>query len=359
MHRGQSRDRSWAVHAISTLNPGYMAFVMASGIVAVGLSGVGVAALSGAVGLVCLVGYAVLLVLYAIRVVAFRSEVAADLRRADTSFGFFTLVAGTNVAGVVAGSLFGWWSLAVGLWLLGLIAFAVLGYAIPVASLLRPSVNPQIGQANGTWFLWTVAAQSVAILSIIVADHVGAASSAVVILAAVAWSVGVGLYGIELVSVFWRLTSRSFTPQNLTEPYWIAMGATAISVLAASKIIGAAEGVLDGGIVTVMRGAEFILWAWGSWLIPLLLLAGVWRLAQNRGRFFYAATVWGMVFPMGMYAVASASLSTVDRLPVADIIGRVWVAVAAVVWLVCFIAMVAHNIREAKDRRSTSYPTTV
>src|SRR5213078_2211994 len=44
-------------------------------------------------------GYLVLVVLYAWRLVSYRADIAGDLRNPARAFGFFTIVAGTDVLG--------------------------------------------------------------------------------------------------------------------------------------------------------------------------------------------------------------------------------------------------------------------
>ena len=69
----------------------------------------------------------------------------------------------------------------------------------------------------------------------------------------------------------------------------------------------------------------------------------------------YGATLWSMVFPLGMYAVAGIYLGRADDLPVVEAIGRGALWVAFVVWLAVFIAMIRHvantvfRERTAKD----------
>jgi Voltage-dependent anion channel len=83
--------------AVRTLNPGYLALVMATGIVSVAMSEHGVPGLSLALLWLAAACYAVLVVLYAWRLVSYRAEVGADLRDPARAFGFFTIVAGTEV----------------------------------------------------------------------------------------------------------------------------------------------------------------------------------------------------------------------------------------------------------------------
>lgn len=75
------------------------------------------------------------------------------------------------------------------------------------------------------------------------------------------------------------------------------------------------------------------------WLIPLLLLAGLWRHVLRKIPLRYEATLWSIVFPLGMDGVGSQFLAEVERLPIVHAIGfgESWVALAA--WVTTFAAM--------------------
>lgn len=79
---------------IRDLHPGSFAFVMATGIVSTGEEDAGVHWLSFSLLVVAMAGYAVLCVLFAIRLLRFPSELWADTARPERAFGFFTFVAG-------------------------------------------------------------------------------------------------------------------------------------------------------------------------------------------------------------------------------------------------------------------------
>ena len=61
---------------------------------------------------------------------------------------------------------------------------------------------------------------------------------------------------------------------ELPSPYWVFMGATAISVLAGAQILRLPPGPLVGAVHAVVGGLSVVLWAVGTWLIPLLLALG-------------------------------------------------------------------------------------
>ena len=95
----------------------------------------------------------------------------------------------------------------------------------------------------------------------------------------------------------------------------------------------------------LIAGASVIFWAFGTWLIPPLVAAGVWRHVVHRIPLRYEAAMWSVVFPLGMYGVGGHFLGEADRLPIVRDIGanESWVALAA--WMITFVAMLWHGWR--------------
>ena len=84
---------------MSSLNPGYFALVMGSGIVSIGMNNHGQVAVSRVLMWLAVVGYVVLVVVTVWRFLAFRTHLHADFTNPARAFGFFTFVAGTDVLG--------------------------------------------------------------------------------------------------------------------------------------------------------------------------------------------------------------------------------------------------------------------
>ena len=82
---------------LATLDPGYFAWVMASGIISVGTDLLGYHALSQVVLGVTVVAFASLGVAYTVRLIWFRPFVRHSLRDPTTAMAYFTVVAGTDV----------------------------------------------------------------------------------------------------------------------------------------------------------------------------------------------------------------------------------------------------------------------
>ena len=62
-------------------------------------------------------------------------------------------------------------------------------------------------------------------------------ATGIAVLAIMSWSVGVFLYGATGILVSLRLMLYEFGPEELTPPYWVSMGALAITVLAGARIV--------------------------------------------------------------------------------------------------------------------------
>jgi tellurite resistance protein TehA-like permease len=123
------------------------------------------------------------------------------------------------------------------------------------------------------------------------------------------------------------------------------MGATAITVLAGARIVEMADAPMVDATRGLVAGASVVFWTFGTWLIPPLVAAGVWRHVVRRVPLRYEAALWTIVFPLGMYGVASNYLGHVDHLPAVKAIGagEGWVALAA--WALTFVAMLARLAR--------------
>ncbi|MGI8414768.1 MAG: tellurite resistance/C4-dicarboxylate transporter family protein, partial [Nakamurella sp.] len=122
-----------AQSSVAGLAPGYFALVMANGIISVGMKLKGLELISTILLIVCIVGFVILLCLMVWRFVAYRGAMNSDLRDPGRAFGFFTIVAGTNVLGVRLGMEGAHAATALLLGLAGT-AWLLLGYVVPWAT---------------------------------------------------------------------------------------------------------------------------------------------------------------------------------------------------------------------------------
>jgi len=336
--------RSRIAEAVETLDPGYFAMVMGTGIVSVGVRNHQLGTLSALLLWLTAASYAVLAALTLARAVVFPVALRSDFDDPRRGFRFFTFVAGTCVLGTRL-ALGGHRHTALALLAVGWVAWILLGYVIPWTAVLGRTQRPVVADANGTWFIWVVASESVAVLAAALEPSITTGRRELALLAVFSWSVGVFLYAAAGIFVAARMMLYPLQPLDLTPPYWVAMGATAITVLAGARIVQMADAPVVAVTRGLIAGASVVFWAFGTWLIPVLVAAGYWRHVTHRVPLRYEATLWSIVFPLGMYGVAGHYLGSADHLPIVRVIGEneTWVALAA--WTLTFIAMVVHLLR--------------
>ncbi|MGW2684317.1 tellurite resistance/C4-dicarboxylate transporter family protein [Streptomyces sp. NPDC001414] len=207
---------------------------------------------------------------------------------------------------------------------------------VPLALITSTRREPALDQVNGTWFLWAVASESVAVGAAALARPVP--GHALPVLAVVCWAVGLVQYLLTAGIVLARLLVRPVRPSGLMTSVWIFMGAAAIAVLAGARLVALPQGSLLPARPLVI-GSSVVLWSFSSWLIPLLLALGVWRHVLRRVLLRYELGWWNLVFPVGMYAVATHELGRVTGASWMTAAGRWEIWVAAVFWAVVFAAM--------------------
>jgi tellurite resistance protein TehA-like permease len=347
---GQTPSPGRAAAAIRDLHPGYFAFVMATGIISTGTFLLGPSWLSRVLLVIAAAGLVVLSVALVIRLVSFPSSVAADVRAPERVFGFFTITAGLDVLGVrlsyaghplTTAILAG---LAAALWL-------VLTYGVPASLLLARAHDSVLGGVNGTWLLWVVSTQSLGLSASILASAWASQAEPLASVAAVLWSIGLVLYLLLVSLIMLRLLTVPMTPETLGPPYWILMGATAITVVTGAGILN-----LPAALPAVratsgfIEGFSFTLWAFGTWWIPLLIVLGFWRHVRHHWPLTYEPTLWSVVFPLGMYSVATLLFGKAAGLAFMEPLSRfmLWVAVAA--WVMVAAAFLARRPGEPVRR---------
>ncbi|WP_083586577.1 MULTISPECIES: tellurite resistance/C4-dicarboxylate transporter family protein [Glutamicibacter] len=338
---------------LENLSPGYFALTMGTGIVSIGLHEAGWDLLSGILLAFAVLSYAVLWVLYIWRAIAFSGAMRAELRRPEMAFGYFTVVAGTDVLAVRLGAE-GFSAISMVLVALAAILWFIFGYVLPWQVFLSRDGKPILSRVNGTWFIWAVASQSLAIGLSVIQPHVANGQSLIGLLAVLTWSVGVALYAGIAVLVLLRIVHFGMTPKEFEPPYWVAMGAMAIAVVAGSKIVGMESTPMVDATRALIAGTVAAFWSYCLWLIPILVGAGVWRHVVHRVPLVYVPTLWSIVFPVGMFAVASINLGRVDSLPVVESIGHGSLIAAVLVWAVVFVAMIRHYVLLAWRSRTRS-----
>jgi tellurite resistance protein TehA-like permease len=155
------------------------------------------------------------------------------------------------------------------------------------------------------------------------------------------------LYTWMMSLIFYRYTFFRLAPDDLTPPYWINMGAMAISTLAGSLLIAnAPDAPFLQGLLPFLRGFTVLYWATGTWWIPMLLVLGLWRYGVKRYPLRYNALYWGAVFPLGMYSAATHQMTRALQIDFLDAIAPVFLVVALAAWAAAFAGLVRQLLRQ-------------
>ena len=335
---------------VRTLFPGYFAMVMATGIIAVGASQQDLTWLADGLYVIAAVTYVVLAVLLVGRVAMVPKLVAADVTSHAKGFAFLTTVAATNVLGSASAVIHGWWGLAWGLWWASLALWVLFVYATLFAVVLK-GPKPDLGHGiNGTWFLLTVATESVVVLGALLLPRHPGDLLAFVLLAA--FALGLVLYLIVMTMLFLRWTFLELDPTEADPPAWIAAGAVAITVLAGSNLLAAQDAsVRIERLAPFVEGIVVLAWATATFWFPLMVAIGIWRHVLNRVLLRYHPSYWALVFPLGMYGAATYRMRGAIGLEALEWLPKATLAVALVAWAAAFAGLVLEAV--AAVRRTT------
>lgn len=329
--------------AVSKLPPGAFAFVMATGIVGAAFSLVGQPTVTLVLLIIAVVALIVLLCALVWRIVRHWSRVYADARNPAIAFGFATIVAALNVVGALFYSIEP--VVTVVLLCISVPFWLVLTYGIAAAMMLGPQDGAPALKANGSWFIWVVATQSISVVTGIV-DH-GLEVNILGVIAVGMWSIGVVLYIVLTVIITLRLLTTTQDAFGIRPTYWVYMGATAITVYSGWSVLSLlADLPIIKATHDFVSGFTFMLWAFGVWWIPLLVIFGLWRHAVKRYPVRYESELWSMVFPLGMFSVASIHLGRLLGLPVVHDMGVICTWIAGAAWLVVTVLMLISGARK-------------
>lgn len=334
---------------LADLSPAYFAMVMATGIVSLAAQLEGMPVLANALFALNVVFYAALWILTVLRMLRHPRRAFGDLVDHLRGPGFFTTVAGTSVLGSQFVLLAGDYRTAGALWIVAIALWIGLTYTIFAAFTIKER-KPTLDQGiSGAWLLAVVATQSIAVLSALLAAHIAQPVRLELNFFALSMWLWSGMLYIWMMSlIFYRYTFFPFSPGDLSPPYWINMGAMAISTLAGSLlIINAPDAPFLLSLMPFIKGFTVFYWATGTWWIPMLLILGAWRYVYRRFPLRYNPLYWGAIFPLGMYAAGTEEMIRAMGFDFLGFLPPAFLYIALVAWAAAFLGLARALLRRA------------
>jgi tellurite resistance protein TehA-like permease len=278
-----------------------------------------------------------------------RDAMFRDLISHERGPGFLTVVAGTCVLATQLIMIEQLYAIATALLVVAAVLWLVLIYTIFTALTVKRDKPTLADGISGGWLLAVVSTQAIAVLTATLSNHWGQPLRLHANFVALSmWLWGGMLYIWIIGLIFYRYMFFRFSPSDLSPPYWINMGAMAISVLAGSLLIdNAADAPFLESLRPFLEGFTVFFWATGTWWIPMIAILAIWRYAYRRLPFEYDPLYWGAVFPLGMYAVCTFDMADSMDLHFLDAIPKIFLAIAFVAWLATAVGLVRSLLRAA------------
>lgn len=345
-----SRLLGTLLNAAEGLFPAYFALVMATGVVSIACQLLAIPFFPKALLVVNWAAYAVLLLLTVLRIIRFPARITGDLSNHQRAPGFFTIVAGTCVLGTQNAIVAGAAEVGLMLWWVGLGLWCLVMYAFFTAVTIRERKPSLAAGINGAWLIAAVATQSIVVLRGTL-DTDLPPPEAIQFLCLAMFMIGCMLYLAIIPLIFYRLTFIRLATYEFEPPYWINMGAVAISTLAGSILLLRMDSwTVLSEFRPFLKGFTVFFWSVATWWIPLLIALMIWRYLVRRDRLRYEPQLWGMVFPLGMYTTSTFQLSRALDLPFLQAIPQAFIYIALLAWIATFSGItlqIARAVTEA------------
>ena len=325
--------------SVETMSPGYFSMVMATGILSLAAHLLAVPIVPDVLFALNWILFAIIGVLALARLCWHPRRVIEDLFDHLRAPGFFTFVAACSILGSQCLLLGGSLRLAVlfgGAGLLAWIGFTYTIFTVLTVKSPKPSLDRGI---NGGWLLAVVATQSMAVLAALIAAQVQQPLRVELNFFALSmWLWGGMLYIWMMSLIFYRYTFFEFSPADLSPPYWINMGAMAISTLAGSLLIlNTPHAPFIHSMLPFIKGFTVFYWATGTWWIPMLVVLAIWRHGIKHFPFTYDPMYWGAVFPLGMYAASTLRMMQAMSLDFLGLLPHVMFGIGLAAWTILFV----------------------
>ena len=337
-----NRITSMIQNEIRNLFPAYFALVMATGIVSIACHLVKLDFLAFPLFYLNQFFYIILWVLTLARIVRYPARLFGDMSNHRIGSGFLTIVAATNVLGSQFVILQSNQTIALVLWVLGLALWLLLTYAIFTAFTVKeekPSLEEGI---NGAWLLFIVSTQSIPVLGMLLVSRFEAWQEMFTFAMLGFYLLGCMFYILIISLIVYRFMFFKIEAEDMNPSYWINTGAVAITTLAGANILLRGHASFLAEFAPFIKGFTVFFWAAGTWWIPYLFILGAWRHFYKHYPLTYHPVYWGLVFPMGMYTVATFRLAEVLNMDFLLLIPQYFIYLALIAWTITFYGLISH-----------------
>jgi len=327
--------------ATRDLFPAYFALVMATGIVSIACHLLKMDILAIPLFYLNQFFYIVLWILTLIRLVRYPMKVFSDLSNHRVGSGFLTIVAATNVLGSQFVILQANETIALYLWVLGLALWFLLIYTLFTVFTVKEEKPTLEDGINGGWLLFIVSTQSVPVLGMLIVSRFEAWQEMFTFSMLGFYLLGCMFYILIISLIMYRFLFFKIEAEEMNPSYWINTGAVAITTLAGANILLRGHASFLADFAPFIKGFTVFFWAAGTWWIPYLFIVGAWRHFYKRYPLTYHPVYWGLVFPMGMYTVATFRVAQEFNSDFLLLIPQYFIYLALVAWVVTFYGLVS------------------
>lgn len=323
-------------HWLKDLYPGYFAMTMATGIISVALKMQSFFQLAEVFYYITIITWVVMTILYTWRLVKFPKAVLDNLTNPRTTFIFFTFVAATDIAGILLHQ-HGFIKLAIVCWFIAFIYWSALMY-FGFASLTFANKKREVNVVHGGWLILIVGTQSLVLLGTQIAADLGEYAAYMMVEIHMLWSLGMIFYAIFVTIFCYRIFFFSMQAKDYSPLMWVIMGAAAISANAGSSLLLTDPVIpLLGDLRPSVQMISIMLWTWATWWIPLLVMIGIWKHFYKKVPLTYEPTMWSIIFPLGMYTVATNNLALSSEFTPLLHLSHVMLYIAVISWFLLML----------------------
>jgi tellurite resistance protein TehA-like permease len=324
-------------NGIKKFFPGYFALVMATGIISLAADSLQYDFVSHFFFWISNILYVILVLVFIVRIIVYFPEFRNDLSAHAKGAGFLTLVAATSILGSQYTLLFQNYYVASVLFVISCILWVLFIFSFVFLVIIQQEKPPLEKAENGTWLLLVVSTQSLSVLATSISQHVIAPTEMILFTSLCLYLLGFIFYSIFITLIFYRLIFVRVTPQEFEPPYWIDMGAAAITTLAGMNLVQQLpESFFD--FIPFLKTAALLSWAVGTWWIPVVCMLEIWR--HRYVAWSYQPAYWSLVFPLGMYSMSTGKIAHILHFSFLTSISKVFIIIAITAWIITFISMI-------------------